>query len=265
MFEAESLGFLPFLDPSKPLLNSVNLIEVLASVDGQKDFERALDLLEFSLLKDFGVTHITLLAPALNQFNCGDWISCYQSSSAVEGQEGIVLSINAGHKIREIASSGVVSRATTNGDYSMYVGDSDDLKTVETHEIICVPLLHNLEAKGALVILREREKEFSESDLSHLSGVQSIFSHFYFKHRPDLTPFSGLATSAQETFEGIGFSKLQKTIALHLLQGKTDKQIASHLEVAEGKLHEEIQSISEILFVQSRNEIIKELSVLNLK
>ena len=265
MFEPKNFGFLPFLDPAKPLLNSVNLIEVLASVDIQKDFGRALDLLEFSILEDFGVTHISLLAPTLNQFNNGDWISCHQSSSAMEGQEGIILTLNSAHKIREIASSGVVSRATTNGDYSIYGEGTDELNTSETHEIICVPLLYNLEAKGALVILRERGTEFSEADLSHLSSVQSIFSHFYFKHRPDLIPFSGLTASAQKSFQDVGFSQLQEKIARLLLDGKTDKQIKSYLEIAEEKFEEELQFISEILFVQTRNEVIEELSVLKLK
>ena len=265
MFVDKNIGFLPFLDPAKPLLNSVNLIEVLASVDVQKDFGRALDLLESSILGDFGVTHISLLAPALNKFNGGDWISCFQSSSAVEGQEGIILSLNAGHKIREIASSGVVSKATTNGDYSIYDDGGDEFNTTETHEIICVPLLHNLEAKGALVILRERGKEFSETDLSHLSSVQSIFSHFYFKNRPDLTPFFGLTTQAPKSFEDFGFSQIQERIARLLLDGKTDRQIKSYLKIAEERFKEELQFISEILFVQSRNEVIEELSVLNLK
>jgi hypothetical protein len=50
-----------------------------------------------------------------------------------------------------------------------------------------------------------------------------------------------------------------------LLYGKTDKQIKSSLEIAEEKFEEELQFISEILFVQTRNEVIEELSVLKLK
>ena len=265
MFERQSSGFLPFLDPSQPLLNSINLLEILNSVDTQKNFSRALDLLEFSVLEDFGVAHISLLAPLENQLNDGDWVSWHQSSSATEGDEGITLTLKASHRIREIARSGVISKATTNGDNSIFDISENHAKMAETHEIICVPLLFNLEAKGALVILRERTKKFTDTELSLLSGVQSIFSHFYFKHRSDLNPISVLISSSQKSFMEIGFSNIQESIARDLLEGKTDKQIRLSLKLSEDSFENEFRAIAEILFVQSRDEVIEELSALNLK
>ena len=63
----------------------------------------------------------------------------------------------------------------------------------------------------------------------------------------------------------IGFSNIQESIARDLLEGKTDKQIRLSLKLSEDSFENEFRAIAEILFVQSRDEVIEELSALNLK
>jgi DNA-binding CsgD family transcriptional regulator len=265
MPEDIGLGFLPFLSKEKPLINSVGLLEILSVIESEADVKGAIDALQSSIFGDLAVENIALVAPANSHLYEGDWVVWHQSKSDSQAQGGVSLELDAKHALRGLAKRGLVVRSTTSGhivnnDPSEYSGNHG-----EKLELICIPLFYNLEAQGALMIVCQRTKELYDLDPALLSGVQAIFSHFFFKFRPDTQRQVLLTEKYENDYSEYGFTEIEERIARAFLADKTDLQITRKLTISQEELNQKCKIMAGKLSVQSRDEIIEELIALRFK
>ena len=265
MPEEIGLGFLPFLSKEKPLINSVGLLEILSIIEEEVGVKGAIDALRSSIFGDLAVEYIALIAPANSHLYEGDWVVWHQSKSDLQAQGGVSLQIDANHALRDLAKRGLVARSTTSGytvnnDPSEYSGNHG-----EKLELICIPLFYNLEAQGALMIVCQRTKELYDLDPALLSGVQAIFSHFFFKFRPDTQRQAFLTEKHENDYSEYGFTEIEERIARAFLANKTDLQIIQKLTISQEEFNQKCKIMAEKLSVQSRAEIIEELIALRFK
>jgi len=265
MPEDVGLGFLPFLSKEKPLVNSVGLLEILSILEAEMDVKGAIDGLQSSIFGDLAVENIALVAPPNSDLYEGDWVVWHQSKSDSQAQGGMSLQLDANHPLRDLAKHGLVVRSTTSGnmannDPSEYSGNHG-----EKLELICIPLFYNLEARAALLIVCERTKALYDLEPTLLSGVQAIFSHFFFKFRPDTQRQAFLTEKHENGYSDYGFSEIEERIARAFLANKTDRQIIRDLTISYEELHQQSKKMAEKLSVQSRDEIIEELIALRFK
>ena len=115
------------------------------------------------------------------------------------------------------------------------------------------------------MIVCQRTKELYDLDPALLSGVQAIFSHFFFKFRPDTQRRVLLTEKYENDYSEYGFTEIEERIARAFLADKTDLQITRKLTISQEELNQKCKIMAEKLSVLSRDEIIEELIALRFK
>jgi hypothetical protein len=259
---SEDVGFLPFLAREKPILNSLALLEILTLLEGHNNFQGAIEQVKASILQDIEVVDISLVAPAELHLDDGVWTCWFSTSSGVEPDHRDLLSIGNQHAIRDIAKRGLVARTTTSGYLVLEDSSGDYSDHGEKYELICIPLFFNLEAKAALLVVCERTEQLYELELALVSGVQAIFSYFFFNYRNDTKRSLSTSKLNGATQDQYGFSSIQADIARELLSNKSDLQILNTLNISISELNNHLAAIGTTLLVKTREEVIDELIAL---
>ena len=267
--ENSSLGFLPFVDQEIPFVDSLNLMEILDAVCEEEDFHRALELLAVSTFERHHAISALLIAPG-DDLDSSTWKVSHQHNLASNEPENMIFSLNSNHKIVKLIEQARVTRAysngkeTANGPIITSVSDENSSEFQETHGIICIPLIQNLEARAGLIIVLEKQIEISGSDRSLLAGLQAIFSYFYFKRRRESNRnFGSIGLSFGDGMTS-HLSYMQKIIARLMLEGRSDKEIFVELNLNIEEFQTLYSGIASYVFAQTREEIIQELSLLDL-
>jgi DNA-binding CsgD family transcriptional regulator len=267
--ESSSWGFLPVVDHEIPFVDSLNLIEILNAVSGEEDFQRALELLVVATFERHHALSALLISPG-NDIGAKNWEVSHQHNIGSSESENMIFSLNSNHKIVKLIEQARVTRAysngkeTANGPIITSASDTNLGKFQETHGIICIPLIHNLEARAGLIIVLEKQIEISGSDRSLLAGLQAIFSFFYFKRLRESSLDYGVNSLSFGDGLTSNLSYMQKMVARLLLEGRTDNEIIVELNLNIEEFHRHYDGIASYVFAQTRDEIIQELSLMDL-
>ena len=267
--ESSSLGFLPFVDHEIPFVDSLNLMEILNAVCEEEDFQRALELLVVATFERHHAISALLIAPG-GDADTKSWKVSHQHNLGSIEADNMIFSLNSNHKIVKLIEQARVTRAysngkeTANGPIITSASDINSGKFQETHGIICIPLIQNLEARAGLIIVLEKQIEISGSDRSLLAGLQAIFSFFYFKRRRESN--MEYETNGLSFGDGMAshLSYMQKKIARLMLEGRSNKDIFVELNLNIEEFQRHYDGISTYVFAQTRDEIIQELSLMDL-
>jgi len=266
--QSERPGFLPFAVQDIPFVDAINLMEILSAVCEEEDFKRALKLLVLSTFERHHAISALLITPETD-LKSKKWQVTHQYNLRSNEFEEMPFSLNSNHKIVKLIERARVTRAYSNGQEN--TNDSIDSgtgnlssKIGEDHGIICIPLIKNLEVLAGLVIVSEKQVEISGSDHSLLSGLQAIFSFFYFKQRQEAASNFGIGEFYSGNKVLTRLSKEQKMIARLMLQGQNDETIVDKLNLDREEFQEYYDGIAAFLFAQTREEIIHELRLMDL-
>jgi DNA-binding CsgD family transcriptional regulator len=267
--ESSSLGFLPFVDHEIPFVDSLNLMEILNAVCEEEDFQRALELLVVATFERHQAIGALLIAPG-DDIGATTWKVSHQHNIGSNEPENMIFSLKSNHKIVKLIEQARVTRAysngkeTANGPIFTSASNVNLGEFQETHGIVCIPLIQNLEARAGLIIILENQIEISGSDRSLLAGLQAIFSFFYFKRRRETNMEYG--TNGPSFGDGMAnhLTYMQKKIARLMLEGRSDKDIFVELNLNIEEFQRYYDGIARYVFAQTRDEIIQELSLMDL-
>ena len=268
--ESIGFGFLPYAHPGLAFTDAINLIEILSAVCEEDDFQGALRLLVSSTFERHHAISALIIAEG-SELEAENWNVTHQFNLRESGDDNKLLTLNSNHKIVKLIRQNRVTRANSNGTETQEIPiitslpDTPTTNLQESHGIICIPLILNLEAHAGLVVVLEKQVEISGIDQSLLAGLQAIFSFFYFKRRRDpildfsqSDDFLDTGTISQLTY-------VQVRIARLLLEGKSDEAITFELELTSSDFQKHYKRISEYLFAESKDEIIRELRLMGIR
>jgi len=263
-------SFLPFYDLEPRLERSIKLIELMESLSQNSGPTQALATILRSTLAGFSPTHAFLVSPHVGAG--GEKWSITDHYDQLGAKQHIDVHLEPEHPLVDAVSGGNICITRTNGDLfefnpfkNSHAESKNDGQFVDSQQLLVIPLMENLVARSALVLVINNQVPTTSQDLELLSAVQAIFSFFYFKNQNTMVENFQSASQhfALEVFNGL--SETQLRIGRLIFQEKTDDEIMDLLGMSQSEFNKDYAKLLEFLMVTTRDEVAAELRVLDLK
>jgi hypothetical protein len=269
-YSNQGSSFLPFYDLEPRLERSIKLIELMDSLSQNSEPTKALATILRSTLAGFSPTQAFLLAPHVGAV--GEKWSITAHYDQLGAKQHLDLHLEPEHPLVAAVSAGNICITRTNGDPFEFnpiknsrAESKADGQFVDSQQLLVIPLMENLVARSALVLVINNQVPTGSQELELLSAVQAIYSFFYFKNQNTIAEnFQSAAQQfAFEVFNGL--SETQLRIGRLIFQEKTDDEIMDLLGMSQSEFDEDYAKLLEFLMVTTRDEVAAELRVLDLK
>ena len=267
---SQDSSFLPFYDLEPRLERSIKLIELMESLSQNSEPTTALATILRSTLAGFSPNQVFLVAPHVGAV--GEKWSIIARYEHLGATQPIDVHLEPEHPLVNAVIAGNICITRTNGDifeFNSFRNNVAEFKSdgqfVDSQQLLVIPLMENLVARAALVLVINNIVPTSSQDLEILSAVQAIFSFFYFKNLNSIA--ENFQSAAQQfAFEVInGLSETQLRIGRLIFQERTDNEIMDLLGMSQSEFDRDYAKLLEFLMVNTRDEVAAELRVLDLK
>jgi len=263
-------SFLPFYELEPRFERSLKLIELMESICANTEPSIPLATILRSTLESFNPSSAFLLEPHVGSGGEKWAVSAYADSLGKKQDLG--LDLETTHPLINVINSGNICITRTNGHgfefdiaRNQYADSMEDGQFNDSQQLLVIPLMENLVARSALVLILENRIASDSQDLELLSAVQAIFSFFHFKNQNEMATNFETASQqfAYEVFNGL--SETQLRIGHLIFLEKTDKEIMELLNISQSEFDKDYRTLLNFLMVTTREEIAAELSVLDFK